>query len=274
MMTQFQQKNTPATAKLPALMSQTEAIEQIAKIKESLIGLRKLLLELFEGKGWQVLGYKSMRQCMLAKFGKSESLLYRQLKAAKIEKEISPNGEIGTIPEAHLRHIGKLEQSKWRKAWLFASQTAPETGLTMAHVARVVAKIKTRENVAKREPNLTPEQKNLNCGDIAIVSCPIEAEFEQRIYNGFWGRIVKLEPPLAELLVKGKSVWYMKGDLKPVDPPTEELTRVVEKIEALLKRPDLDDLDRHILEFYMARLNFNDKQLQRLEQVWQTYNKK
>ncbi|WP_141565575.1 hypothetical protein, partial [Anaplasma marginale] len=182
MMTQIQQIENPATPKIASYMSQTEANEAIAKIKESLMGLRKLLLALWEGRGWQALGYKSMRQCMLAEFGNSQSLLYRQLKAAKIEKEISPNGEIGKIPEAHLRHIGKLEQSKWRKVWSFINETAPETGLTMSHVARIVAKIKNGDNVAKRDrkSHLTKEQ-NLKPQDIAIVDCPVEAEFSQRL---------------------------------------------------------------------------------------------
>ncbi|WP_013334811.1 hypothetical protein [Gloeothece verrucosa] len=63
--------------------------------------------------------------CMINEFGRSQSQLYRELKAGKIEKRISARGEIGSIPEKHLRHIGKLTEQQWGLAWEEAVKTAP-----------------------------------------------------------------------------------------------------------------------------------------------------
>ncbi len=95
-----------------------------------------------ERRGWEALGYQSMRQCMVGEFGRSQSKLYRELKAGKIEREISPRGEIGLIPEKHLRHIGSLPQEKWVDAWGQVVETAPPKGVTTSHVAKTVATIK------------------------------------------------------------------------------------------------------------------------------------
>ncbi len=71
-------------------MSVQEARECIEEIKRHQTHIRMLLFVLEERKGWQALGYDSMRECMVGEFGRSQSQLYRELKAAKVEREISP----------------------------------------------------------------------------------------------------------------------------------------------------------------------------------------
>lgn len=72
-----------------SLMTMQEAKECIHEIKKQAQKIRALLLDLDERKGWKALGYKSLRQCMMAEFGKSQSQLYRELKAGKVQKIIS-----------------------------------------------------------------------------------------------------------------------------------------------------------------------------------------
>ena len=332
------EKNLPHSEKaidavvVTSLMTIEEARQCIEEIKGHLIGVRKLLLELEERRGWEVLGYESMRQCMVGEFGRSQSQLYRELKAGKIEKKISPRGEIGLIPEGHLRHIGKLSPEKWLDAWSEVEKTAPQKGVTMSHVAKTVAKIKSLEvansdrsfvlgewvkiktrrrssnwdgmrgvvakveeyeitirldddsgqllrfyrdelvkiNAPNRELNQIIEEA-IQCGDIVTIDCPTDAEFSQRMYNGCWGTLASSGVGSLDVVVKGKPIKFMKSDVKPVDNSTPILREIVEKVNQLLSRDDIDELDRQILEFYVGRLNFTDKQLERLGQIWNSY---
>ncbi|MDJ0719556.1 MAG: hypothetical protein QNJ54_35935 [Prochloraceae cyanobacterium] len=325
-----------------SLMTPDEARQCIEEIKGHLIGVRKLLLELEERRGWEALGYESMRQCMVGEFGRSQSQLYRELKAGKIERKISPRGEIGLIPEGHLRHIGKLSPEKWLDAWSEVEKTAPQKGVTMSHVAKTVAKIKSLDvakseqefvlgewvrvktrrrssnwdemrgvvakveeyeitirldddsgqllrfyrdelvkiNAPNRELNQIIEEA-IQCGDIVTIDCPTDAEFSQRMYNGCWGTISKRSASRRassgvgslEVVVKGKIIKFMKSDVKPVNNPTPTFREIIEKVNQLLSRDDIDELDRQILEFYVGRLSFTDKQLERLKQIWDSYSK-
>jgi hypothetical protein len=72
---------------------------------------RKLILDLKERAGWKVLGYKSWRECVTEEFQKSSSTVYRQLDAALVELELSPNGGIGEINERVLRPLTKRQYS-------------------------------------------------------------------------------------------------------------------------------------------------------------------
>lgn len=69
---------------------------------------RELIWSLKEYKGWKALGYKSWRQCVIAEFEQSATNIYRQLDAAVVELELSPNGgQIGQINERVLRPLTK-----------------------------------------------------------------------------------------------------------------------------------------------------------------------
>ncbi|MDJ0719524.1 MAG: hypothetical protein QNJ54_35775 [Prochloraceae cyanobacterium] len=334
------EKNSPQPERtvdaivVSSLMTPDEARQCIEEIKGHLNSVRKLLLELEERRGWEVLGYKSMRQCMLNEFTHSKAHLYRELKAGKVEKKVSPMGDIGIIPERQLREIGKLPEQQWSSAWEQIVETAPPKGVTTSHVAKTVAQIKSlgtaeidrefvlgewvrvktrrrssnwdgmrgvvtkveeyeitvqldddskqllrfyRDELVKidapnRELNQLIEQVD-RIGDLVTIDCPGEAEFSQRLYNGYWGQVISMGDGVVEVVVKGKPVKFMKSDVKPVDNPTPVLREIVEKVNQLLSREDLDELDKQILEFYVGRFSFTDNQLKRLEQVWDTYKK-
>lgn len=130
---------------LAPVMSVTEARSCVDEIKGHLNRVRALLLDLDERRGWETLGYDSMRQCMLHEFEDVRSQLrhlYRELKAGHIEKAVCPLGhKIGSIPETHLRELGKLPPEQWLPCWNEAISTAPPKGVTAKHIAATVARL-------------------------------------------------------------------------------------------------------------------------------------
>lgn len=105
-----------------AAMTAAQARECVEKAKRHLEGARKWLLALYEGRGWQALGYASWRACAAAEFGQSQAYLYRLLKAAEVERDVSPVGEI--VPERALRPLGPLSTPDRRDAWELATLRA------------------------------------------------------------------------------------------------------------------------------------------------------
>jgi hypothetical protein len=133
-----------------SLMTAAEARERVDQIKSQFGEIRKLVLDLFERKGWEALGYGSWRECVITEFTESQAHLYRLLDAAKIEKDlsqgvenqnaISPNGETAPIPEGVLRPLSKLkEPEKRRTAWKKATENNPKP--TAREVAKAVAEV-------------------------------------------------------------------------------------------------------------------------------------
>lgn len=67
---------------------------------------RQLLLDLKDGDGWKALGYKTWSACIKGEFGQHRSTIHRQLQAALVELDLSPNGQqLGTISERALRPL-------------------------------------------------------------------------------------------------------------------------------------------------------------------------
>lgn len=128
----------------PSLLEMTsrEARHCIEAINAHMAGARMLIKDLYDRQGWRALGYASWRECVVAEFEQSQAYLYRQLSAAQVETNISPIGEIGTIPESHLRPLSPLEPEEQRTVWELAVTSADtmEEAVTAALVA-VSAKI-------------------------------------------------------------------------------------------------------------------------------------
>lgn len=100
------------------LMTAIEAREVAEQIRVHLDDARGLILDLYERKGWKALGYGSWRECVIGEFDQSKSHLYRQLDAAKIEREISPIGEKAKpIPEGQLRPLKELPEGTRAEAY-------------------------------------------------------------------------------------------------------------------------------------------------------------
>lgn len=118
-----------------------EAREVADQIKGNMNNVRHLVLALYDGKGWDALGYASWRDCVTKEFQGKHSYLYYQLEAAQTERNISTMVEnSSSIPERQLRPLTKLKDNpdQQREAWAKAVATAPGGNVTAAHVAKVV----------------------------------------------------------------------------------------------------------------------------------------
>lgn len=121
-------------------MTVEEAKECVRLIHTHLGNLRALLLELYQRKGWRVLGYETWRACAVQEFAYDETYLYRLLSAAIVEQNVfSP---IGENRESHLRPITALEPDEQRIVWTVVKETAPNGKVTTGHVNSVVAVFK------------------------------------------------------------------------------------------------------------------------------------
>lgn len=123
------------------LMTAVEARACTERIRRRDNEQRRDLLEMDDRKGWEALDYPSWRAWAVAEFGQSERHLYRQLEAAKIERNICPNGQIGSIPEGQLRPLAALWEDDQPSAWQQAVETAPAGKVTAAHVRQVVQEL-------------------------------------------------------------------------------------------------------------------------------------
>lgn len=173
------------------LMGADEARDIVGKIREAMDNSRAWLAELHEREGWKALGYKSWRECVVAEFGQSQAYLYRQLAAAQTEKLISPDGEVGQIPEAHLRPLSKLPQVERAEAWQEAVESAPEGKMTGAHVRKVVDRRQLqifRDTYAKQElEKVAPGSK-----DAVFEVLPTPLAFK---VSGYLGSVRVASPP-------------------------------------------------------------------------------
>ncbi|MEI7538523.1 MAG: DNA N-6-adenine-methyltransferase [Comamonadaceae bacterium] len=146
-----------------ALMTEAEAISAEREIITTGNRLRALLVDFYERRGWAALGYVSWRSWASARLGQHEATAYRELTAGMVEREISPMGEIGQIPERQLRPLAPLrdDPDALRETWDRANEIADDEGnpRTARHVAQAVAERRAPEPVDD-EP-LTPYEQQI-----------------------------------------------------------------------------------------------------------------
>lgn len=88
---------------------------------------RKLLFEIGETKGFETLGYASMRQLIQAECRVKKSQGYREITAGQIENTIT--GEVGNLPERWLRELKDLKDDP--VVLKFTHQLAQQTAATL-----------------------------------------------------------------------------------------------------------------------------------------------
>lgn len=88
-------------------MTRQEAQDCVTEIKLSVQKSWQLILELHDRRGWEILGYKSWRECMVTEFDVKQAQAYNMLNAAKINKTIVESGS-KPIPERHARALTPL----------------------------------------------------------------------------------------------------------------------------------------------------------------------
>jgi len=148
---------TPFNDAVPA-MTTDEARACVETINQQINGARADLLRLYEGRGWEALGYESWRACAVAEFGQSQARVYQLLQAAEIERRVSTKVEIDTIPERHLRPLAVLPEDQQAEAYLEAVETAPEGKPTAAHVAATVDRFRRADVDAAPVEDMPQEQ--------------------------------------------------------------------------------------------------------------------
>lgn len=139
-------------------MTKQEAQTCLHEIKSHLSDARRKVLELYERRGWEALGYESFQACMERELGYSFQHGYRLVMAEKIEQSIrqhSPQGELpsGSIPEKHLRVLKKVQDPQQRaRAYQNARDLAATEGAKQVktrHVEQSVLLEETRQMVLK-----------------------------------------------------------------------------------------------------------------------------
>lgn len=123
-----------------SVMTEAEARECIREIKDHLDGARAAVLRLYEGRGWEKLGYATWRECAVAELGGHERELYRALEAAQVEQNIRPllTNLSKTIPESQLRPMARLTPMEQPIAWQEANERS--NGKPTARVVEQVVK--------------------------------------------------------------------------------------------------------------------------------------
>ena len=197
-------------------MDAAEARACVTAINARLNGARQLLLELYEREGWRVLGYDSWRECVVAEFQQSKTHLYRQLEAARVEREISPIGEMPSLSDYHLVRLPRLPAQDRREV---ALSLARNSDLSVKDHRRIIAE-KQREVAARprdSQPSLVsniPPNCQIEVGDarhlpledgsahLWLASPPYNARLSYDVYQDwlpweeYWHGLI--EPSLRE----------------------------------------------------------------------------
>lgn len=121
-------------------MTADAARSAVDAINSHMHSARALLYDLYEQHGWAALGYSSWRECVTSEFDVSATHLYRQLQAAEIERRVSPIGDIGAIPESHLRPLITVAPDKQADVWDDAQSIARDRHerFSSRHVAAAI----------------------------------------------------------------------------------------------------------------------------------------
>jgi site-specific DNA-methyltransferase (adenine-specific) len=157
------------------LLSAAEARRLVRRIVGHLDTARALILELYEREGWRALGYNSWRSCVAAEFGQSQSNLYRQLEAARAEREISRNSGNERLPPLRDYHLLQIAQLPLEQRREIALELAPE--LSQKQLRTIIVD-KQRTAAARRLPAAPSETAPLpalvrvDCGDTAALVWP------------------------------------------------------------------------------------------------------
>lgn len=143
-------------APIVAVMTRDEAEQCEREIITTGNRLRRLFLEFYERRGWEVLGYSSWDTWAATVLPASMQHAYRELTAGIAEKVLTHGLELGTVPERQLRPLGKLielprgqndgsrtpvvDEDGIRDSWERAQELAAEEGRPLAarHVTTAV----------------------------------------------------------------------------------------------------------------------------------------
>jgi hypothetical protein len=136
-----------------ALMTAAEARDSVEKINNHATQIRALVLDLYERRGWEALGYSSWRACVVSEFEQSQSRLYQLLDAGKVERNLSNMLE-KPLSNRAVEELKALEPEQQREVWKEATQSNPKP--SDKEVKTAVAKITGKVEAAPAQPATKP----------------------------------------------------------------------------------------------------------------------
>jgi hypothetical protein len=156
-------------------------VDHMTVAGEQLTNLRETLLELYEGRGWEALGYESWRAYCLDRFQQKQAWFYQQVQAARMERILAL--EPGTLPTTTARALAPVarEPEVARAVYAAAVRQSAPAAPSPPQVAQVVRSfspvpkgsqgVKGRGAVGKfagmqRQHDAQPDT------EAAIVQCP------------------------------------------------------------------------------------------------------
>lgn len=211
------------TALSELVMNEIEARECVEKIKAHITNARILVKELYDGRGWVALGYKTWRECVVAEFEKHQSYLYRELAASCVEENISPMGEIGWMPERQARPLTRLEPEVQREVWKSVVEETPPEQIT-AKVVEAKAKSAEPLNEAVKaikeelKPQLPSPAQQTIIPDPPKPKDPIVAAVTEKVKSGEMtvveaAKAIKVATSTGEFHVsQGNNDWYTPAE--------------------------------------------------------------
>lgn len=261
---------------LPPLMTRSEALQAIEEINSSLNRIRALLVELDERQGYAALGFENISQLMQSDlFSKARSTLQKELQAGRIERYYL-NVPIGTLPEAHFRPLAKVKPDYYKPAFDKACILAAPRPVTAKNISQAVAELlqsdpgaskKGVEEDLKERDTTTTSPSPYKPGDIVLICCDRAVKEVYARYNGCWVIVKEILAHGCTVQLMGKKWCVIWNDLKEIDLVDQTLKSVAARVEALLLREDLDEMEREILENYHRRQWFTDWQFQLLTTI-------
>lgn len=96
------------TAVAVPMMTEMEARSCLEIIARNVEQTRTLVLDFKEREGWRALGYQSWRECAAKEIGQSFATVYRELKAAEVDRNIS-HVEKTPLPTTQALQLARLE---------------------------------------------------------------------------------------------------------------------------------------------------------------------
>lgn len=183
---------------LDKALDKDAAWDLFRKIRRHETSFRKQIYEFDVGKGWKVMGHKSLRACFRKRLLSyySESYLYRQLYAAQIEHNLGdllPMGKI--VPERILRPLNALKDpEQQRKAWKIACKQSDNPIPTLQAVEEAVAKLSGKSS-SKAEAEQTGKAKLSEKEQIEALGKQIVAKHDRRFVKELIKWLGKNLPP-------------------------------------------------------------------------------
>ena len=122
-------------------MTAQEARTSIDRIRRGLENIRHEVLDLYERKGWEALGYQSWRECVVTEFGQSQRQLYRALDAGMVDQVLSHgtnHSDTLTVPERQARELAPLakeDPDAAREVW---QEVNEENGDRRKHLSLIM----------------------------------------------------------------------------------------------------------------------------------------